>query len=124
MTESNKSVPSCVCCTRVLRLCLHGDHGFGDPAFDSDGRLYFSEATGAADDGAVFRLNVDYEAEEFVRVPSEGVDLYWAGNFAFDPDDRLYISFGNRVPVSTYSYSTGTSRAAHPFSQPITHFLF
>lgn len=95
-----------------------------DLAFDSDGRLYFSEATGAGGDGVIFRLNVDFEAEEFVKVPLEEVDGYWAGNFAFDPDDRLYISSGNRVPAAIYAYTEGSFERRYPFNEPITGFVF
>lgn len=92
-----------------------------DLAFDPGGQLYFSEASGARADGKIYRLDVvSGTATTFYPVRLGQVGGFWAGDFAFDRDGRLYLSSGNRVggriyrvddpaarslPVSVYSLS-------------------
>lgn len=77
--------------------------------FDQEGELhlYFSEASGAGDDGII------YEIKNNVAVPYRVVSLsevggFWAGNFAFDDDGTLYLSTGNRIPASIYRVDDGS----------------
>ena len=93
-----------------------------DVAFDPVGNLYFSEATGAGADGKIYRLNLAAGTTTvFYNVLRSSVGGFWAGDFTFAPDGRLYISTGNRIggrvyriddpaagssPVSVYSIAT------------------
>lgn len=78
-----------------------------DVAFDAQGRLYLSEATGAAGTGRIYRLD-DAGATLFYTVTLASVGGFWAGNFAFAPDGTLYLSSGNRVGASIYRVTGGT----------------
>lgn len=78
-----------------------------DLAFDGNGMLYFSHASGAGGDGQIYRLMPGVAgpvAELFVTVPI-AVLGYWAGNFAFGFDGSLYVSQGNRDYAALYKYS-------------------
>jgi hypothetical protein len=77
-----------------------------DIAFDPQGQIYFSEATGAFRDGRIYRLN-NGVAEPFFTVSLASVDGFWAGNFAFAPDGTLYLSTGNRVGSHIYRVTAG-----------------
>jgi hypothetical protein len=67
-------------------------------ATDSSNRLYFSEASGAGHDGLIYRFTGnDYSSIAILReIRLSEVGGFWAGNFAFAPDDTLYLSNGNR----------------------------
>lgn len=78
-----------------------------DIAFDPQGRLYFSEATGAAGNGRIYRLD-DSGATLFFTVSLPAVGGFWAGHFAFAPDGTLYLSSGNIVGASIYRVLGGT----------------
>jgi hypothetical protein len=78
---------------------LHYTHNtyVRDLAFDANGALYFSEASGAGGDGKIYRLIAGRDgpvAELFVTVPLAAVGS-WGGDFAFGPDGALYVSHGN-----------------------------
>jgi len=72
-----------------------------DVAVDSRGKVYFSEASGAGGDGVIYRLDGS-QAVVFYRVPLSQVNGSWAGTFAFDPSDGLWLSSGNQIPASLY----------------------
>ena len=74
--------------------------------FDAQGRLYFSEATGAGGDGFIYRLN-GTQASVFYRVRLSQVDGSWAGTFAFDNGGNLWLSSGNRIPSFLYKVVAG-----------------
>jgi WD40 repeat protein len=74
-----------------------------DIAFDPSGNLYFSEATGAAADGKIYKLNLAAgTATVFYNVSRASVGGFWAGDFTFSPDGHLYISTGNVVGGRVY----------------------
>ena len=74
-----------------------------DIAFDSEGRLYFSDATGGGGDGAVYRLDLQTnQATLFYRVVLNQVNGYWSGDFCFDRQDQLYLSSGNTSGAQIY----------------------
>jgi sugar lactone lactonase YvrE len=74
-----------------------------DVAFDPAGNLYFSEATGAAADGKIYRLNLTSgTATVFYNVVRSSIGGFWAGDFTFAPDGHLYISTGNVVGGRVY----------------------
>jgi photosystem II stability/assembly factor-like uncharacterized protein len=77
-----------------------------DTAFDAQGRLYFSEATGAGGNGFIYRLD-DSGPVLFYTVNLVSVGGFWAGHFAFAPDGTLYLSTGNRIPSSIYHVTLG-----------------
>ncbi|MGK7898975.1 MAG: trypsin-like peptidase domain-containing protein [Xenococcus sp. (in: cyanobacteria)] len=73
-----------------------------DIAFDSLGRLYFSESSGAGGDGVIYRLEDEDRAIPYYRVRLSEVDGFWAGYFTFDNDGVLWLSTGNAVPAALY----------------------
>jgi len=73
-----------------------------DIEVDPDGRMYFSEATGAGGDGRIYRLNPDGTASLHYTVTLSRVDGFWSGNFCFDPAGMLYLSTGNQVGAGIY----------------------
>lgn len=77
-----------------------------DTAFDAQGRLYFSEATGAGGNGRIYRLD-DSGPMVFYTVNLASVGGFWAGHFGFAPDGTLYLSSGNRIPASIYRVTGG-----------------
>ena len=81
-----------------------------DIGFDSVDILYFSEATGASADGRIYRfMGPGQGAVPHVEVPLSEVDGFWAGDFAFAPDDELFISSGNRIPSFVYKNAGGNN---------------
>jgi hypothetical protein len=90
----------------ALTLVHHHTTYLRDIAFDPQGRLYFSEATGAAGDGRIYRLD-DAGPTLFFTVSLAAVGGFWAGHFAFAPDGTLYLSTGNRVGSSLYRVQAG-----------------
>jgi parallel beta-helix repeat protein len=77
-------------------------------AFDKDGelRLYFSEATGAGENGKIYKIE-DGKASLYYEVKLADVGGFWAGDFAFDDKDNLYLSSGNQIPASIYKVEGG-----------------
>jgi len=87
-----------------------------DIAVDPSGYLYFSEASGAGDDGRIYKLNPpvnELEVDEHFSIASDSrkdpiqvhlktVDGFWAGDFTFDAQGNLYLSSGNRIPAFIY----------------------
>jgi len=57
--------------------------------------LYFSEASGSAKDGRIYKLAPGSPPTVFYTVKLPLVGGFWAGHFAFDPGGRLHISNGN-----------------------------
>jgi len=80
-----------------------------DIEVDRDGRMYFSEATGAGGDGKIWRLNGDGSVTLYYTVSLSRVDGFWSGNFCFDPDGVLYLSNGNTVGASIYRVDIATN---------------
>lgn len=96
-----------------------------DIAFDSAGRLYFSESSGARDDGTIYRLDITTgERSQFVSVELDDVDGFWAGNFAFDPADNIYVSSGNHLPASIYARNGPDYERKFTSPDPIMGFTF
>jgi hypothetical protein len=73
-----------------------------DIAFDNRGILYFSEATGSARNGKIWRIEPDGTATLFYTVKLSQVDGSWAGTFTFATDNTLFLSSGNRIPAHLY----------------------
>ena len=84
-----------------------------DIAVDPNGNFYFSAASGAGSDGAIYELrpraNELGSTQRFsisrrspIRVYLETVDGFWAGDFTFDEQCNLYLSTGNRTPSFIY----------------------
>ncbi|MEW6418917.1 MAG: hypothetical protein AB1480_12485 [Nitrospirota bacterium] len=79
-----------------------------DIALDRRDNIYFSEASGAGGDGSIYRLNmIRRTATLFLEVRIAEVGGFWAGNFAFDKEDNLYLSSGNRIPAGIYRLRDG-----------------
>ncbi|GEM_PF-789870 len=77
--------------------------------FDKEGELglYFSEATGAGGDGKIYRIEDGY-ATPYYTVKLADVGGSWAGDFAFDNENNLYLSSGNSVPAEIYKVNDGS----------------
>lgn len=84
-----------------------------DIAIDPSGNFYFSAASGAGSDGAIYELrpraNELGSTQRFsisrrrpIRVYLKTVDGFWAGDFTFDAQRNLYLSSGNHVPAFIY----------------------
>jgi hypothetical protein len=104
-------------------LVYHHDTYLGDVAFDSLGRIYFSEAYGAGGDGYIYRLDGE---TAFLYYTVELADVsFWGGDFTFDKDDNLYLSSGNLAGAKIYEVLDGIP--GEVFSapgQPITGISF
>ncbi len=83
-----------------------------DVAVDSQGKVYFSESTGAGGDGTIYRLDGS-QAVVFYRVRLSQVDGFWAGTFAFGYSDSLWLSSGNRSPASLYKVVQNVPQRAY-----------
>jgi hypothetical protein len=83
--------------------------------FDSQGRLYFSEATGAGADGVIYRL-AGSQPEVFYNVRLADVGGFWAGTFALDNDDNLWLSSGNVQGGSIFRVVNGAPEKV--FTEP------
>ncbi len=94
-----------------------------DVAFDRKGNLYFSESSGAGKDGKIFRL-AENRADLAFTVRLKEVDGFWAGNFAFDNDGRLWLSSGNRVPANLYMVEHNAPKQVFASSGSIAGFCF
>jgi hypothetical protein len=69
-----------------------------DVAFDSQGVLHFSEASGAQSDGQIHQLtNLALAPHKSLRqsVPVGQIGGSWFGNFSFDPRSLLLVSTGS-----------------------------
>ena len=96
-----------------------------DIAFNSNGTLFFSKSSGASSDGKIFEFDLATgDTRLHMTVPLSEVDGYWAGNFAFDPADTLFVSSGNRIPASIYRNDAAGLRKMSLAQNPITGFTF
>lgn len=81
-----------------------------DVAVDPSGNLYFSEASGAKSDGRIYKLSPGvneprpkgFSPRTLYTVELKTVDKFWAGDFTFDAQGKLYLSSGNHIPASIY----------------------
>ena len=83
-----------------VSVYTHGTY-VRDLAFDSAGNLYFSEASGAGNDGMIYRLDGS-TASPFFQVQLSQVDGFWGGDFTFDRNGDLWLSSGNEIPAHLY----------------------
>ncbi len=96
-----------------------------DIAIDKQGRIYFSESTGASRDGVIYALDLASKtASPYVTVSLQQVGGFWAGNFAFDPNGKLYISNGNQVPAAIYEFNGAVFSKRYDFQGSIQGFTF
>jgi hypothetical protein len=89
-----------------------------DIGVDRDGWMYFSEATGAAGDGKIWRLNGDGSASPYYTVSLSRLGGFWSGNFCFDRDGVLYLSTGNEVGASVYRVDVATNTVSKLYTDP------
>ena len=77
-------------------------------AFDENGELdlYFSESSGESENGKIYKIE-DGKASLYYEVKLADVGGFWAGDFAFDDTNKLYLSSGNHVPASIYKVDGG-----------------
>ena len=94
-----------------------------DVEFDFQGRLYFSESTGAGGDGVIYRLDGN-RATPYYRVRLKDVGGFWAGNFAFDSAGVLWLSNGNKNPASLYKVVNSKPRRMFNSGGSISGFAF
>lgn len=94
-----------------------------DVQFDARGRLYFSEATGAGNDGIIYRLQAG-RAKPYFKVRLRDIGGFWAGDFAFDGKGNLWLSNGNRVPAAIYKVEGGKPRRMFTAATSIKGFTF
>jgi hypothetical protein len=94
-----------------------------DVEFDRQGRLYFSESSGAGGDGKIYRLEAGRAKLDF-KVRLRDIGGFWAGNFAFDRKGRLWLSNGNRVPAALYKVEKGRPKRVFSAATSITGFTF
>jgi hypothetical protein len=116
--------------TRIFRLdgpretVVHTHHTYvRDIAFDGNDTLYFSEATGAGGDGSIYWMQRG-NPSLFAEIPLDDIGGYWAGDFAFDTDNNLYISTGNRIPASIYKRNRGWEEIHKEERESIKGFAF
>ena len=81
-------------------LVYHHNTYLRDVAFDSKGRIYFSESRGSGGNGYIYRLE-DGVASLYYTVLLSDVS-FWAGDFTFDRNNNLYLSNGNRAGANIY----------------------
>lgn len=107
---------------RVQVIHTHSTYS-RDVNFDQQGRLYFSESSGAGGNGRIYRL---WEGRVNLQLDVElnDVDGYWAGSFAFAPDNTIWLSSGNTRPAYLYEVRQGRPQVRHVASNPITGFAF
>jgi hypothetical protein len=79
--------------------------------------LYFSEASGGASDGGIWRAGAGGPSL-FYRVRLSEVDWWWNGHFTFDKGGTLYLSSGNTSPASLYRVDWATDTVAKRFTDP------
>lgn len=97
-----------------------------DLALDEDDDIYFSEASGGASDGKIYRLvpatdRALARAERFYTVDVKRIAGGWGGNFAFGRDamgrvdtHTLYLSSGNSKPAFIYRIARREGRWSDP----------
>jgi len=107
---------------REIRIYTHSTY-LRDIEFDPLGRLYFSESTGAGDDGTIYRIE-NGKAMPFFRVRLADVDGYWSGDFSFDKSGFLWLSSGNRVPANLYKVVSKKPKIMFTDSGSIAGFAF
>lgn len=94
-----------------------------DIALDINDTIYFSEASGARDNGRIYMLQggnpVGYQ-----EVHLDDVGGFWSGNFAFDWWLNLYISSGNIKPAALYRLGTRWEEIHKEETECITGFSF
>lgn len=103
---------------------IHTHHTYvRDIAFDGNDTLYFSEATGAGSDGRIYWIQRG-NPSLFAEIPLDEVGGFWAGDFAFDINNNLYISTGNRIPASIYRRNRGWEEIHTEERESIKGFAF
>jgi hypothetical protein len=85
--------------------------------------IFFSESTGARENGMIYRLR-DKTATPYREVRLSEVDGFWAGDFAFDPDGFLWVSSGNRAPANLYRLDRSGAVRIFSSPRPIKGFTF
>ncbi len=80
-----------------------------DLAFDPNGLLHFSYASGGGADGQIYSYSAAAGPQLAFTVPLSQVGGYWAGDFAFGPDGRLYVSNGNVKGAAIYRHEVRTT---------------
>lgn len=79
-----------------------------DIAFDSGGRLYFSQTGPGISDGKIYGLD-DGVATEYLTAPYFSLSGSWSGSFAFRPSDgKVYISVNGASAARIYRMSGST----------------
>ncbi len=90
--------------TFTFKIYTHSTY-VRDIFLDKDGNIYFSEATGAGENGKIYKIESGTsETTLFKEIVLSEVGGFWAGNFTFDTQGNLYITSGNRVPASIYRF--------------------
>jgi WD40 repeat protein len=84
---------------------------------DKDGILYFSEASGGASDGKIWRVGAGGTPTLFYQVRLSEVGAWW-GNFTFDKTRILYLSNGALRGASIYRVDVPASTVAKLFTDP------
>ena len=96
-----------------------------DVAWGRDNNLYFSEASGAGDDGKIYRLEDDGTASLFFTVRLSEIHDYWGGNFGFAPDGTLLLTSGNTSSAGLYEADVPTGTLTRLLQLPyLTGFAF
>lgn len=79
-------------------------------AFGPGGGLYYSHSSGAAADGQIMVL-AGAAPTLYTKIEIAKIGGFWAGNFAFDPDGKLYVSNGNMGGARIWAYPPGGAPA-------------
>ncbi|MFC1760584.1 hypothetical protein ACFL6U_00715 [Planctomycetota bacterium] len=82
-------------------LYTHTTH-IRDIAFNNEGTLFFSEATGAEHNGKIWQIEKDGTTSLYYTVSLATVSGFWSGDFTFDHSNTLYLSSGNHIPAQLY----------------------
>jgi hypothetical protein len=92
----------------TLKIYTHSTY-IRDIFVDEGGNIYFSEATGAGENGRIYKIGGGTsEVVLFQEIVLSEVGGFWAGDFTFDTKGNLYISSGNHIPASIYRFTDGT----------------
>jgi hypothetical protein len=103
---------------------IHTHHTYvRDIVIDINDTIYFSEASGAGDDGRIYELQGG-NPSHFQDIRLDDVGGYWSGNFAFDWRHDLYVSTGNSIPASIYRLGTEWEEIHKEETDCITGFSF
>jgi hypothetical protein len=99
-----------------------------DLAFDSRGRFFASVPPTADQDGKIYRVN--HHSDQMrtfitIPVPTAG-NGYWNGFFAFDSNDKVYVSIDDpsQSGGGIYEYAAGEFNKVYAHDEPITGFTF